>query len=75
LSKNFQPGISGWDFGETLSVCKDNTQQKQKDCFNPSRDASVAASLPNNVNTNRSITLLVHYRPPLQFQTCRRVNN
>jgi len=27
------------------------------------------------VNTSRSITLLVHYRSPLQFQTCRRVNN
>ena len=28
-------------------------QQKQKDCFNPSRGTSVAASLPNNVNTSR----------------------
>jgi len=25
--------------------------------------------LPNNVNTSKSITLLVHYRSPLQFQT------
>jgi len=38
------------------------------------RVISVAASLSNNVNTSKSITLLVHYRSPLQFQTCRLVN-
>jgi len=51
------------------------TLQKWKVCFNSSRIISVAASLPNNVNTSKSIILLVHYRSPLQFQKCRQVNN
>ena len=51
------------------------TLQKWKDCFNLGRVISIAASLPINVNTRRLITLLVHYRSPLQFQTCRQVNN
>jgi len=55
----------------TLDLVND-TQQKQKDWFNPRRVTSITAPLPNYVNTSRSVTLLVHYR---QFQTCRRVNN
>ena len=34
------------------------TLQKEKDLFNPARVISVASSLPNNVHTSRSITLL-----------------
>jgi len=45
--------------------------QKWKGCFNSGRVTLVAAPLSNNVNTSKSITLLVHYRSPLQFQTCR----
>ena len=56
---------------DNISTCT----AKWKGCFNLGRIISVAASPPNNVNTSRLITLLVHYRSPLQFQTCRRVNN
>jgi len=53
---------------ETISSCA--SLQKWKGCFNSGRVIPIAASLPKNVNTSKSITLLVHYRSPMQFQTC-----
>ena len=49
-----------------------HTLQKEKGRFNPARVISVASSLPNNVHTSRSITLLtsiMYNRTGLQFQT------
>ena len=77
----FVNALVGSEWATAVLLCmnelrkQSSSQQKQKDCCNPSRVTLVAASLPNNVNTSRSITLLVHYRSPLQFQTFRRVNN
>jgi len=38
------------------------TLQKQKGNFQPDRVTSVAASMPNNVHTSRSVTLFDQYR-------------
>jgi len=36
--------------------------QKQKGNFQPDRVTSIAASMPNNVHTSRSVTLFDQYR-------------
>jgi len=41
--------------------------QKQKGCFNPTRVISVTTSTPDKVHTSSSVTLLVHYKSPIQL--------